>query len=94
LGHDGACPSICNRAETQRVQTKFGTRAHRENVANDSANAGGRALKRLDRARVIMTLDLERNRPAVTNVDDAGIFFASLDENVRTGRREFFQFFS
>jgi hypothetical protein len=60
--HAGEQPSIRfhvrriagDRAEAQRVQQKFRPRAHRENVANDSADAGRRALERLDRARVIV----------------------------------------
>ena len=58
-------------------------RAHRENIADDPADAGGRALERFDRARMIVALDLERDRPAVADIDDAGIFFARFDQNVR-----------
>ncbi len=35
--------------------------AHRKNVAHDAADAGGRALKRLDGARMIVRFDLERD---------------------------------
>ena len=75
--------SICDRPEAERVQTKFRARAHGENVANDSAYAGGRALERLDRARVIVALHLERDRPAVADIDHAGVFLAGFDQNVR-----------
>ena len=78
------------RSEAQRIQQKFRPRAHRKDVANDSADAGGRALERLDRARMIVTLDLERDGPAIADIDHAGVFFAGLDENVRPGRRKFF----
>ena len=84
-------PATSDRPEAQRIEQKLRPRAHRENVANDSADAGGRALKRLDRARVIVAFDLERDRPAVADIDDAGIFFAGLDENVRPGCRKFLQ---
>src|SRR5205085_4459390 len=80
-----------NWSKPKRVQAKLGARAHRKNVANDSAHAGGRALKRLDRARVIVAFHLERNRPAVADIDHAGIFFAGLHQNVRAARRKFFQ---
>ena len=80
-----------DRPEAQRVQQKLRARAHGEDVANDSADAGGGALKRLDRARVIVRFDLERDRPAVADIDHAGIFFAGFDENVRPGRRKFLQ---
>ena len=41
-----------------------------------------------------MTLDLERDRPAVANIDNAGIFLAGFDQDVRPGRRKFSQLFS
>ena len=97
------CLSICafvlrrfesevrDRPEAQRIEQKLRARAHRENVANDSADAGRRALERLDRARVIVALDFERDRPAVADVDHAGVFFARPNENVRAGCRKFFQ---
>ena len=81
-----------DRSEAQGVQAKFRARAHRKNVANDSADAGGRALKRFDRAGMIVALDLERDRPAVADVDDARVFFAGFDQNVRAGGRKFLQF--
>ena len=79
------------RPEAQGVQTKLGPRAHRKNVANDSADAGGRALKRFDCAGVIVALDLKRDCPAIANIDDPGIFLAGFDKNVRAGRRQFLQ---
>ena len=84
---------ICDRPKAQRVQAKLGARAHREDVANDSTDAGGRALERLDRARMVMALHLKRDRPAVADVDHAGILFARFDKNVWPGRRKFFKFF-
>ena len=47
-----------DRAEAQRVQQEHRPRAHGENIADDSAHAGGRALERLDRARVIVRLSI------------------------------------
>ena len=77
------------RPEAQRVQAKLRARAHRENIANDSADAGGRALEWFDRARMIVDFDLERDRPAITDIDDAGVFFARLHQNVWAGRGKF-----
>src|SRR5207245_9423724 len=54
-----------NGTEPPRVPAKFRARAHRENVANDSADAGGCALEWLNRARVIVAFHFERNSPAV-----------------------------
>src|SRR3984893_12004655 len=90
----GACPSIGDCAETQRVQTKFRPRAHGKDVADDSANAGGCALERLNCTWMIVTLDLEGDRPAIANIHDAGIFFTSLHQNIWSARRKFLQFFS
>ena len=39
------------RAEAQRIEHGDGPRAHGEDVAQNAAHAGGRALKRLDVAR-------------------------------------------
>src|SRR5205814_2818798 len=81
---------IGNRPEAQRVQRADGPGAHCENVANDPANARGRALKRLDCAGMIVRLDLERNGQAVADVDDAGIFLARADEDaLRLGGKGF-----
>src|ERR1022692_2477626 len=58
------------------------SRAHGENVAQDSAHAGGCALKRLDERRMIVRFDLESTGPAVADVDDAGIFARSLQDTL------------
>ena len=76
----------------KRVQKKLRPRAHGENIANDSTDAGGRALERFDGARVIVALDFERHGPAVTDIDDARVFFTRFDENVGPARGKFFQF--
>jgi hypothetical protein len=57
--------------------SEHGPRAHGEDVAHNAADAGGRALERLDRARVIVRFHLERDAPAVADVDDAGVFLAA-----------------
>ena len=50
-------------------------------------------MERFDRARMVMALHLKRDRPAVADVDHAGILFARLDKNVWPGRWKFFKFF-
>ena len=45
-------PRFGDRPEARRVQREHRPRAHRENVADDSAHARRRALERLDGARV------------------------------------------
>ena len=79
--------------EVQRVQAKFRTRAHGENVSNDPAYAGGRALERLNRARMVVALHLERDRPAVADIHHAGVFFACLNQNVWSRCGKFLQLF-
>ena len=79
-------------AEAERVHQENGPRAHGEDVAHDAADAGGRALERLDRARVIVRFHLEGDAPAVADVDDAGVFLARLDQHARAGRGKFAQF--
>ena len=53
---------IVERTEAQRIHHRDRPRAHGEDVAQNAADAGGRALKRLDEARVIVRFDLERDR--------------------------------
>ena len=60
-------------AETKRVHDGDRTRSHGEDVAQDAANTGGRALEGLDERRMIVRLDLEGAGPAVADVDDAGV---------------------
>jgi hypothetical protein len=66
------------RSEAQRVQQRDRTRAHREHVAQDAADAGRCALIRLDRRRMIVRLDLEGDREPVTDRDHAGVLARAL----------------
>ena len=50
---------MLERPEAQRIQNRDRPGAHREDVAQDSADAGGCALKRLDKARVVVRFDFE-----------------------------------
>jgi hypothetical protein len=43
---------------------------------------------------VIVALDFERDRPAIADIDNTGVFFARFDQNVRPGGGKFLQFFS
>ena len=56
-------------AEPQRVEHGDRARAHGEDVAQDAADAGRRALVRLDRARVVVALHLEHDGEAVADLD-------------------------
>ena len=74
-----------NRPEAQRIHDGEGASAHGEDVAQDAAHAGGRALKGLDVAGVVVALDLEGAGPAVADVDDAGVLAGALDDAVAFG---------
>ena len=71
---------VIGAPEAQRVEAGDRARAHREDVAQDAADAGRRALVRLDEARVVVRLHLEDGREAVADVDDAGVLAGALDD--------------
>ena len=75
------------RAEAQRVEHGDRPRANREDVAQDAADAGGRPLEGLDRARVVVRLDLEGDREPVAHVDRAGVLTRSHDHVLALGRQ-------
>ena len=60
-------------AEAQRVEHADRPRPEGEHVAKDPADARRCALEGLDRARVVVRLDLEGDRVAVPDVDRAGV---------------------
>ena len=71
---------VIERPEAERIHHGQRARAHRENVAKDAAYACRRALEGLDKARVIVGLDLERGGVSVADVDDPGVL-TRPDEN-------------
>ena len=71
---------VLEGTEAQRIQHRDRPRAHGENVAQDAADAGGRALKRLDEAGMVVRLDLEGDAVAVADIDDAGVFARALQD--------------
>ena len=75
--------ALVERAEAQRVEQRDRPRAHREDVAQDAADAGGRALEGLDRRGVVVALDLERHGQAVADVDHAGVLARALQHAPR-----------
>jgi len=80
-----------NVAEAEGIHREHRAGAHGEDVANDAADAGGRALEGLDGARVVVALHLECDGPSVADVDDAGIFLTRLHKHAGAGDGEFFQ---
>src|SRR5207248_664825 len=78
---------VVERGESQRIHQCDGARPHGEDIADDAADAGRRALVWLDGGRVIVALDTNGDRETVTDVDDAGTF-TGADENPWCLRRE------
>ncbi len=69
---------MIERAELERVHARDRPRAHRKDVAQNSADSGRRALVRLDERRMVMAFDFENRRPSVADVDSAGILARPL----------------
>ena len=76
---------VVGGAEAQRVDDGDRAGAHREDVADDAADAGGRALVGLDVRRVVVRLDLEGDRVALADVDDAGVLADADEQGVVLG---------
>ena len=86
-GSTRAVSGASMRPEAQRVHDRDRPGAHRQDVADDAADAGGRALVRLDVGRVVVRLDLEGDGPAVADVDHAGVLAHADQQRVRLRRR-------
>ncbi len=74
-----------NWPETERIHHGEGPGAHGEDVAENAADAGSRALEGLDVAGVVVGLDFEGAGPAIAHVDDAGVLSGTLDNAVALG---------
>ena len=61
------------RAEPERVHHRDRPGAHGQDVPDDPAHAGRRALERLHVRRVVVRLDLERDGVALADVHDPGV---------------------
>ena len=69
---------LCDRPKPQRIQHRNRPRAHRKNIAQNSADTGRRALKRFDITGMIVRFDFERRDQTVANIHHAGVFARSL----------------
>ena len=72
-------------AEAQRVEHGDRPGADREDVAQDPADAGGRALEGLDGARMVVGLDLEGAGQAAADGDGAGVLARAHDDVLALG---------
>ncbi len=68
---DGAGEVIVGSAEPQAVEQRDRPCAHRDDVAEDAADARRGALERLDRRGVVVALGLEGDGEPVTEVEHA-----------------------
>jgi hypothetical protein len=78
---------VVDRAEGERVHRRDRPRPHGEDVAQDAADAGRRALVGLDVGGVVVALHLEDHGLPVADVDDAGILARPLDHLGPLGRQ-------
>ena len=83
---DRAPEAPARLAEAQAVEQRHWPRTHRDDVAQNPADPGGGALERLDRARVVMALDLERDRLALAEVDHTGVLAGPLQHALARAR--------
>jgi hypothetical protein len=70
---------MIRRAEAQRVHRRDGPRAHGEDIAQDAADAGRRALVGLDEGGVVVAFHLEDDAIAIADIDHAGVLAGTLD---------------
>src|SRR5207247_10686024 len=60
---------IVERSEAKRIEQRDRPGAHREDIADDTADTGGRALIRLDERRMVVRFDLEDRCEAIADVN-------------------------
>src|SRR5262249_15907601 len=75
------------RAESERIHIGDGPGAHGEHVAHDAADAGRRALIRLDVGGMVVALHLEHGRLAIAEIDHARVLARTLDDLRAFGRQ-------
>ena len=81
---------IVKRAEADGIHHGDRPRTHREDVAQNAANACGRALERFNKAGVVVRFNLERHAIAAADVDDARVL-AGAEQHVFRFRRQLLQ---
>jgi hypothetical protein len=77
---------VVGLAETEAVEERDRPSSHRDDVAEDPADSGRSALEGLNGRRVVVAFDLERDRLALAEVDDAGVLARALEDAGRRGR--------
>jgi hypothetical protein len=74
---------MIDATETKRVQRRDRPSAHGEDVAENSADAGGGALVGLDERRMIVAFHFKSHGQSIANIDDTRILPRAL-QNMRT----------
>ena len=84
-GEPPAVVPVGERAEAQRVHQRHRARAHGEDVPQDAADAGSRALVRLDEGGMVVGLHLEHRGQPVADLDGAGVLARPFEDAGRLG---------
>jgi hypothetical protein len=84
---DGAIELPVGLAEEEAVEQRDRARSHGDDVAQDPADARRRALERLDRRRMVVRLDLERDGEPAADVDHARVLAGPLQHRVAARRQ-------
>ena len=71
---------VVDLAKTQLVHDGNRAGTHGDDVANDTANTGGRTLVGLNVGRVVVRFDLERYSPAFTDVHNTSVFTHAYEQ--------------
>ena len=78
---------MIDAAEAERIERSDRPRAHGEDIAQDAADAGGRALIRLDERRMIVAFHFKSHGKPAADIDDTGIFTGTLQHIRAFGRK-------
>ena len=84
---DRAREVVVGGAEAEAVEERDRPRAHRDDVAQDAADAGRGALERLDGRGVVVALGLEGDGEPVAEVEHAGVLARAL-QHARAAARQ------
>src|SRR5439155_9232906 len=84
---EAARPRVGRVAEPEGVEHGDRSRAHREDVAEDAADAGRRTLVRLYGSRVVVRLDLERDPEPIADRHDPCVLARAGDDALARGRK-------
>ncbi len=73
--------------EAKSVEQRHRSRTHRDDVAQDAADAGRGSLERLDGRRMVVRLGLEGDRDSAAEIDHARVLAGSLQHPLAAARQ-------